>query len=483
MALTMKDKYGLFVNGEFVEPNSGIYVDSINPADMSVCTQIARGDETDLNNAVAAAKAASREWADMRPLDRGKLLIELARLIDENAQAIAEAENADMGMPVAFALGAVAGAARYYHYYGGLAPSVHGQNIQVGPSQHSYTVYEPYGVVGAITPWNGPVNQAARSIAPALAIGNTIVHKPAETTSTTALMVAELAVQAGFPKGVLNIITGQGSKIGMGLVEHPDVGKIAFTGSEGVGERIAVSAAKKIMPVTLEMGGKSPDIVFEDADLAAALPQVMFAFIGNSGQICLAGSRVLVQRSIYDKFSNMLAEAVSKVPVGLSHPPPNLGPMANEAQYAEVLKYFDIAKDEGATLLTGGEKATGGELDEGLYLKPTVYGDVNNNMRIAREEIFGPVGVLIPFEDEEEAIAIANDTDFGLAAGLWTRDISRAHRVAGRLQAGQVYVNYYLEMSCEHPMGGYKRSGIGREKGMIALTQYAQVKNISIKLD
>jgi len=479
----MKDKFEHFINGGFVVPQSGQYIESINPSDQSVVTQIARGTTVDVAKAVAAAKSAHKKWAAMRPLDRGRILTDVARLLRERIETFAQVESDEMGMPLELARNSMTCAANYFDYYGGLAPSVQGDNIQVGPNQHSYTVYEPYGIVGLITPWNGPLNQTARGSAPALAVGNVVVHKPSEFTSATALMFAELVIEAGVPAGVYNVVTGTGTEVGSPLVEHEDVHKVSFTGSLATGQLIAHKAVDKMMEVTLELGGKSPDIVFNDADLEAALPGVMYGFVGNTGQICLAGTRILIQRDIYDQFSKMLIDAVEAMPLGRKKPFPALGPIANEIQFKKVLNYFNVAKEEGATLLTGGERASGGELDAGFYLKPTLYSDVNNNMRIAREEIFGPVGVLIPFDTEEEAIAIANDTEFGLAAGIWTQNLSRAHRVAAQLEAGQIYINYYLEGSVEHPLGGYKKSGIGREKGIVALKQYCQLKNISIKLD
>lgn len=477
-----REQYGLYINGQFVEPLSGEYTESINPADQSVVTRVARGNEADLEAAINAAEAAQQEWADMRPLERGKILISVGREMEKHLPAFAKAESDEMGMPIPFAMSVLQGAANYYQYYGGLAPSIQGDHIDVGPNQHSYTIHDPYGVVGVITPWNVPLNQSARSIAPALASGNCVVHKPAESTSLTALMFSEIAEKAGLPAGVLNVLTGSGRKIGMAMARHEKIGKIAFTGSQAVGEQIGAIAGERIIPVTLELGGKSPDIIFEDADLSEAIPSVVSAFVANSGQICTAGTRVLIQRSIYDKVSAMIKGAVENLPLGVDKPFPTLGPIANESQYNTVLNYFEVAKQDGAKLVTGGEKATGEGLDQGFYIKPTVYADVNNNMRIAREEIFGPVGVLIPFDTDEEAIAIANDSDFGLAAGVWTQNLSRAHRVARKIESGQVFVNYYMEGGCEHPLGGYKKSGIGREKGIVALKAYTQLKNITMKL-
>ncbi len=480
--MSQAKQYGHFYAGKFQYPESDEYIDSINPDNQDIVGSVARGSSKDIAQAVIAAKSASRDWADMRPLDRGRILINVGRKLRERIADLSVIESKEMGMPVEGAMMAMEIAANYFEYYGGLAPSLHGETIPVGPQQHSYTVLEPYGVVGVITPWNAPLNQAARSIAPALAAGNCVVQKPSEYTSLTALLFAEMAVEAGLPNGVWNVVTGFGNEAGSALVSHADISKIAFTGSVKTGQLIGSIAAEKVINVTLELGGKSPDIVFDDADLEAALQGVLLGFVANSGQVCLAGTRILIQKSIYQQFSEMLVQAAETLPLGLHHPFPTLGPLAFKSQYEKVLSYFEIAKEDGAKLLTGGEAASDPILKDGLYIRPTIYGDVSNSMRVAREEIFGPVGVLIPFESEEEAIAIANDTEYGLGAGIWTKDLSRAHRVASKVQAGQIYVNYYMEHGVEHPMGGYKKSGIGREKGMAALKQYTQSKNISIKL-
>ncbi len=432
--------------------------------------------------AVSAAKAAGKAWARMRPLERGAILQKVGAALLANKAELAAIESSEMGMPSQAAPGIIESSAEYFTYYGGLAPSVHGDTIPLDEGTFAYSIYEPYGVVAIITPWNAPLNQAARSVAPALAAGNTVVVKPSEYTSVATVEMARIATEAGLPPGVLNVVTGNGAEAGEPLVRHPDVEKIAFTGSVRTGSKIGAIAGERIVPVTLELGGKSPDIVFEDANLEAAVPHVLFGFIANSGQICTSGTRVIVQRSIHDKLAAMLSAAAKSIPIGVDKPFPCLGPIANKMQYDKVLSYFDSAKAEGATLLTGGDRAKGDGLDDGFYVEPTIYTDVTPDMKIVREEIFGPVGVLIPFDTEEEAIKIANDTDYGLAAGLWSQDASRVHRVAAQLQAGTVYINAWHAQATEVAMGGYKRSGIGRERGIGAIKGYMQTKNITQKL-
>jgi aldehyde dehydrogenase (NAD+) len=368
-------------------------------------------------------------------------------------------------------------AAQYFEFYGGLAPGIEGETIDIGAGKLCYTLKEPYGVIGAILPWNAPINQAARASAPALAAGNAVVCKPSEFTSVSSLRLAQLAQECGLPAGCFNVVTGTGLEVGAVLVQHPLVAKIAFTGSLRAGREIGIKAAERVIPVTLELGGKSPDIVFADADLEAAARGAARGFTVNAGQACIAGTRVLVERSVRERFVALLKVEVEKLKVGAGEDC-QIGPIITEAQYRKVQEYFEIARSEGAQVVTGGKAKDAA----GFFVEPTVFAGLGTESRVVREEIFGPVCAVLDFADEAEAIRMANDTNYGLAAGLWTQNLSRAHRVAARLQAGQVYVNEYPSGGVETPFGGYKQSGIGREKGREALNHYTQVKTVIVTL-
>ncbi|WP_176598635.1 MULTISPECIES: aldehyde dehydrogenase family protein [Sphingobium] len=470
-----------FIAGADAEPASGTYTDSFDPTIGAPFAKVADSRGEDVDRAVRSCSSAFAQWKAMRPLDRGRILTDIGRAIRDRRDEFGAIERAETGKPGWQLPFETEVAAQYFEFYGGLTNLFHGEVIGLGEGYHSYTLREPFGVVGVITPWNAPLNQAARGIAPALAAGNCVVSKPSEFTSGSTVLLARIAVECGMPAGVFNVVLGSGTEAGSALVSHPDIRKIAFTGSVRAGRAIAHIAADRIIPLTLELGGKSPNIVFEDADLSAAIPGAIRAFAGNAGQVCLAGSRLLVQRSIHAAFVEKLAAAVGQLKVG-----PDvdalMGPLTTKAQYDRVASFFDIARSEGLEPATGGSAVTREGWGGGWFLPPTVYGDVSNNSRLAREEIFGPVLVVIPFEDEDEAIAIANDTEYGLAAGIWTQSLSRAHRVSAAIQAGQIYVNEYMAGGVETPLGGYKNSGYGREKGIEALHHYTQLKCVTIKL-
>jgi aldehyde dehydrogenase (NAD+) len=434
--------------------------------------EIAAGSAADVGAAVASASGAFSQWRALKPGARGRLMTAIADGIRAERELLADLEGAEAGKPHAQALREVDAAASYFDFYAGLANIPSGEVIDLGPTMHGYTTHEPYGVIGVITPWNAPLNQAARAVAPALLAGNVAVVKPSEFTSATTLELARIAVAAGLPAGVLNIVTGTGPEAGQPLVEHPDVRKVAFTGSLRAGREIGRVAADRVLPLTLELGGKSANIVFADADLPEAAAGSVRAFTANAGQVCSAGTRLLVADEIHDKFVELLLERVKSIRPGEAY-----GQMTTEDQFLKVQSYFDIALEDGATLAAGGA-ATG----EGWLVQPTVYTDVTNTMAIAREEIFGPVLAVLRFNTEDDAIAIANDSEFGLAAGIWTSDVARAHRVAARLEAGQVYINEWLTGLVEGPFGGMKNSGYGREKGLEALRHYTQTKFVAVKL-
>ena len=418
----------------------------------------------------------------MTPSRRGELLRRLGDLITAHSVALAETEVRDNGKLFAEMSAQTAYMAQWYHYFGGLADKIEGSVIPTDKADtFNYTRYEPLGVVAAIVPWNSPLLLTTWKLAPALAAGNTVVIKPSEYTSASALEFMKLIEQAGFPSGVVNVVTGFGADVGAPLIEHPLVAKIAFTGSDATGQRVYESAARGLKRVSHELGGKSPNIVFDDAEIENAIKGVISGIFAATGQTCIAGSRLLVQRSIHKEFLDRLVAFAKTAQMGNPmNRETQIGPVTNRPQFDKILKYIDIAKAEGAVPVLGGAVATRPECGEGWFVEPTIFDGVHNGMRIAQEEVFGPVLAVIPFGDDEEAIAIANDVAYGLAAGVWTQNMRRALKMAERLQAGTVWINTYRAVSYLSPFGGYKRSGLGRESGHEAIKEYLQVKSVWI---
>lgn len=477
-------KFENTIDGKPVVAAGGEWIETFDPFTGKPWALIPRGGPADVEAAVQAAQAAftSGPWAQMKPTQRGKLLRRFAAIMAENAERLAEIEVRDNGKLIAEMSVQCCYAPEWFDYFGGLADKIEGAVIPIDkPEMFNFTRHEPLGVVACIVPWNSPILLLAWKLAPALAAGNTVVIKPSEFASASILELVKLFELAGFPPGVVNTVTGFGADVGEPLSSHPLVRKIAFTGGDVAGRRVYETAAKDFKGVTLELGGKSPNIVFADADLDNAVKGAISGIFAASGQTCIAGSRLLVQKSIEKDFSARLVEFAATAKIG---DPKKLdtqvGPVTTQQQRRRVLEYIGIARDEGAKVLLGGAVPADSALKDGWFVQPTIFGEVNNRMRIAQEEVFGPVLSIIPFEDDEEAIAIGNDVIFGLAAGVWTGSISRAFKMSEKLQAGTVWVNTYRAVSFMSPFGGYKASGIGRESGQHAIHEFLQTKSVWI---
>jgi aldehyde dehydrogenase (NAD+) len=473
-------RYELLIGGESVVPSGGNYSTNLDPATEKPIAQVAQGTAADVDRAVQAARAALKPWNAIRAAERGRILMRFAELLRENQDELAAVESLDGGKPIAgVERQDVPAAIDTLAYYAGWCDKINGQVVPARPDALTYTVREPVGVVAAIVPWNFPLMIGMWKIAPALACGCTLIVKPAEITPLSALMIGRLALEAGVPPGVLNIVTGKGSVVGDALVAHPGIDKVTFTGSPSVGRGILQGAAGNFKRVTLELGGKSANVIFADANLDAATRAAAAGVFFNAGQVCSAGSRVLVQRAVYDDVVERLAERARAIKLGdPSKRETGMGPLISAKQMQTVLDYVDIGRGEGASLVTGGQRVG----ERGYFVEPTVFANVEHEMRISQEEIFGPVVSVIPFDDEADALRIANGTAYSLAAGVWSADIGRVHRMAAGLKAGTVWVNTYGYTDVRLPWGGSGDSGFGREHGDVAIENFTEPKAIWVSL-
>ncbi len=477
----------MLIGGRWEAAASGKTFETRNPATGGLLALVPEGEAEDVDRAVAAARAAFEgPWRRMKPDERQALMHKLADLIDAHYDELAWLDTLDMGSPIRHTRGSRRHLVGLMRYFAGQATAIYGQTADTSLNGNMFaaTLKEPVGVVGSIIPWNGPLWATVFKVAPVLATGCTLVLKPAEDAPLTPLRFAELALAAGVPPGVINVVTGFGRGAGAALAAHPGVDKISFTGSVGTGQEIVRASAGNLKRLSLELGGKSPHIVFDDADIARAAPAAAIGVFANAGQICSAGTRVFVQRGVYDEVVETMAKVGAGLRVGAgTDPASDIGPLVSPRQLERVLGYVGSARDEGARLVSGGERLGGPAHAAGHFMAPTVFADVRDPMRIAREEIFGPVASVMPFDDLDEVVRRANDSPFGLGAGVWTRDVGRAHSIAKRLQAGSVWVNCYNQMDPSMPFGGVKMSGYGRESGAQQLDEYLNVKGLWIQHD
>lgn len=476
--------FGLFVDGREHPAQAGETFTGVDPSTGEVFAQFARGAEQDVDLAVRAAQRAFNDaWGRMKPRDRGKILREIHDLLQHHMDEFVRAESLDTGKPIKQAQGDIAVAVRYFEYYAGLASTLFGETIPIAPDIIDFTLREPVGVCGLIIPWNFPLMIAARGIATALAAGNTVVLKPAEDASLTSLLFARLIQDSALPPGGLNVVTGFGPEAGAPLAAHPEVNLVSFTGSVATGTKVAAAAAQNVVSTILELGGKSPIAVFADADLDTAAGAVVESFTEMAGQSCDAGTRLLVEESVQDALVDRIVQRCAQLMIGPGLEDPDIGPIINERQFRRVMAYIESGVAEGARLRCGGQRVEDGRLKGGYYVAPTVFDQVSPLMRIAREEIFGPVLSVLPFRSLDEAIGLANGTDYGLSAVVWTENVRHAHRLAREIRAGQVYINTLGSGdSVAIPFGGFKKSGFGREKSLEGLRNYTRLKNVCIRI-
>ncbi len=482
--VNLKDTYGLYINGQFVPASDGATFETFNPATGEKLANCAEATQEDVDAAVKAAWAAFPAWKNVEPAERANILLKIADIIDENKELLATVETLDNGKPIRETMAIdVPFSSDHFRYFAGAIRTEEGSASVLDGNFLSLILREPIGVVGQIVPWNFPFLMAAWKLAPVLAAGDCVVIKSSSTTPLSLLVLMELIGDV-VPAGVINVITGKGSKSGQYILDHDGFRKLAFTGSTEIGLNVAKAAAEKIIPSTLELGGKSANIFFEDCDMDMAIDGAQLGILFNQGQVCCAGSRIFVQEGIYDEFVAKLVDQFNKVTIGNPlDPNTQLGAQVNMAQQKKVASYIEIAKQEGATIACGGEPYTEGECANGSFFKPTLITNVTNDIRVAQEEIFGPVAVVIKFKTEDEVVAMANDSEYGLGGAVWTKDINRAIRVSRNIETGRMWVNTYNQIPAGCPFGGYKKSGIGRETHKVILDHYTQQKNILINLN